>query len=294
MKWTFCLFLIVEQVCCILASRSEDRNARFRVTVRWQTPAGAICGSGLLGRSFSLPFGHGLGRRGPLLVEDASGDLQVLVAKNVPKRAVERRPGEFACGNGPAHLGVADLNAFAKQTPDEISETHFLYSASEGVSDYNFIMVAQIAGRRNRRKVCQGRGRHEEYTVHRQGTLAERLQGPGEHIPQRILWRSSAARRGPVKRDETQEEILHTVCWICVLSILEESSSLLLNAAAWATVGGRARSRINVPRHIYQNRRRNRTHQKESSARSVLKDFVPIMLRLPVAVSRARAADFAS
>jgi len=55
-----------------------------------------------------------------------------------------------------------------------------------------------------------------------------------------------------VKREETQEEILHTVCRICVFSILEEISSLLRNAAAWATVSRYARFRVTLALRIYQ------------------------------------------
>lgn len=55
-----------------------------------------------------------------------------------------------------------------------------------------------------------------------------------------------------MKRDETQEEILHTVCRIFVAAILEGISSLLRNAAAWATVSRYARFRVTLALRIYQ------------------------------------------
>jgi hypothetical protein len=55
-----------------------------------------------------------------------------------------------------------------------------------------------------------------------------------------------------VKREEAQEEILLTVCKICVAAILEEISSLLPNAAAWVTVSRYARFRVILPQRIYQ------------------------------------------
>ena len=70
--------------------------------------------------------------------------------------------------------------------------------------------------------------------------------------------------RGPVKREEIQEEMLHTVCRIYAAAILEEISNLLPNAAAWVTVSRYARGRVILPQRIDKSWRGRGTHRMTS------------------------------
>jgi hypothetical protein len=93
--------------------------------VREKTNGASCVSDGQRLPSAGLPVRRSLGRCDLVLAKDPLSDLHVLVAKHVPQAAVEGRSRQFACGNGPANLRVANANALASQTSDEIAKTHF-------------------------------------------------------------------------------------------------------------------------------------------------------------------------